>query len=152
MNRLSIFLLLILILGCRDKTNRSGYQTKWFDTDTLLFWDADAETQTRKRIFTPADSISLIQPVVNGINRIWPEPQLTFKQQTTDTLHLDFKNPLWLTEQSGDAGSEEYFYFAAMNLLEIKGVKVVCFDVPTGSHATSTCWKREDFSSWKKKL
>jgi len=140
---------LIYACGERSSTQDADQAEKWFDTDTLLIWNSDAESETRNKIYQPKDSIPLIQPVINGINQTWPEGKLMLDRLSRDTLHVRLGDSLWLTEKIGDTGAEQYLTFASMNLLEIKGVKVVCFILPEGSHASSSCWDRRDFIDWK---
>mgnify|MGYP001809571189 CR=1 FL=1 len=123
MIRLSaIFLCFVLVTGCKNATPPAA---QWFETDTLVVWNCDAASQQRTRIFFPADSVPLVQPFLNGINKTWPEVQLVKKEQRQDTLVVAVYNSSWLSNRSGDSGPEQYMAFAALNLLEIKGVRVV---------------------------
>lgn len=151
MRTFGLYILLLLIHACgqRSSTQETENDEKWFDTDTLLIWNCDAASETRNKIYRPKDSIPIIQPVINGINQIWPEGKLMVDHQNNDTLNVRLADPLWLTERIGNTGAEQYLTFSAMNLLEIKGIKVVCFVLPEGTHASSSCWDSRDFSDWK---
>jgi len=151
MKRYVYFLLLLTASACQQRTEQvaAGQSGEWQDTDTLLFWNADTDAHTRNRLFKPTDSVRSIQPVLNGINQTWPEPGIFLVKHSLDTITAGFHDPDWLSEKIGNATAEQYFSFAAMNLLEIKGVRVVCFELPEGSHASSSCWFREDFSEWQ---
>jgi hypothetical protein len=151
MNKYLLLLMILVLFACNDdrSSDRGAASTKWFDTDTLLVWDADALNESRKKIYQPEDSIPIIQPVINGINQVWPEGQLKIENLKNDTLYVRPANSEWVTEKIGDTGAEQYLSFAAMNLLEVKGVRFVCFSLPEGSHATSSCWSQEDFRDWK---
>jgi len=149
-NHLFLFLLFALF-ACEEK-KKNGAQddtARWFDTDTLILWDADASTESRKKIYRLKDSLNIVQPVINGINQTWPEGRLMFHSRNYDTLRVRPSDPEWLTEKIGNTGAEQYLSFAAMNLLEVKGVRVVCFVLPQGSHAAPGCWTNRDFSDWK---
>jgi hypothetical protein len=149
-NYLFLFLMFIW-LACEEKntTGQEGDTARWFETDTLILWDTDASTESRKKIYRLKDSLTIVQPVINGINQTWPEGQLMIDSRKDDTLRVRPADPEWLTEKIGNTGAEQYLSFAAMNLLEVKGVRVVCFILPQGSHAAPGCWTNEDFSHWK---
>jgi len=149
-NYLFLFLMFIW-LGCEEKkkTVQEDESPRWFDTDTLILWDVDASAASRKKIYRLKDSLTIIQPVINGINQTWPEGQLIIDRHNNDTLYVRPADPEWLTEKIGNTGAEQYMSFAAMNLLEVKGVRVVCFDLPQGTHAAPGCWTNEDFRDWK---
>jgi hypothetical protein len=154
MRNFFLYFLLLLIYACGEHSSTADADNveKWFDTDTLMIWNSDAESETRNKIYQPKDSIPLIQPLINGINQAWPEGKLMMDRQSRDTLHVRLGDSLWLTEKIGNAGAEQYLTFAAMNLLEIKGVRVVCFILPEGSHASSSCWNKRDFIDWKESV
>lgn len=149
-NYLFLFLLFILF-ACEQKKKIGPDDTsaRWFETDTLILWDADASTESRKKIYRLQDSLTIVQPVINGINQTWPEGKLMIDGRKNDTLWVKPGDPEWLTEKIGNAGAEQYLSFAAINLLEVKGVRVVCFVLPQGSHAAPGCWTNEDFKDWK---
>jgi hypothetical protein len=149
-NHLFLFVMLMLF-SCKEKTNsnQTDDSSRWFDTDTLLIWNADASTESRKKIYRLKDSLTIVQPVINGINQTWPEGKLVIESRKDDTLKVRSDEPDWLTEKIGNTGAEQYLCFAAMNLLEVKGVRVVCFILPQGSHAAPGCWSNEDFRDWK---
>jgi hypothetical protein len=156
MIRLStVFLCFVLVTGCKNETrDKEELKTtppvaQWFETDTLVVWNCDAASQQRTRIFFPADSVPLVQPFLNGINKTWPEVQLVKKEQRQDTLVVAVYNSSWLSNRSGDSGPEQYMAFAALNLLEIKGVQVVQFDFEAGVHARPGNWTAADFADWK---
>ena len=149
MQKCFLYFLLLAFCACSDSSTKTSQEEKWFETDTLLIWNTDADSESKTKIYQPKDSMTLVQPVLNGINQTWPEAKLMIDRQTADTLHVRLADPLWLTEKIGNAGAEQYLTFASINLLEIKGVKVVCFILPEGSHASSSCWRKEDFSDWK---
>ena len=156
MIRLSTILLCcVLVTGCKND-DRDKEELKftppvvqWFETDTLVVWNCDAASHQRTRIFFPADSVPLAQPFLNGINKTWPEVQLVKKEQRQDTLIVTVYNSSWLSNRSGDSGPEQYLAFAALNLLEIKGVRVVQFDFEAGVHARPGSWTTADFADWK---
>lgn len=122
---------------------------QWFTNDTALVWNCDASIQIRTRIYLPADSVPYVQPFINGINKTWPEPQLELVALHGDTVEVTLKNPSWLTGKSGNMGAEQYLSFAALNLLEAKGVKYVHFNIPRGAHAGASVWSIADFADWK---
>ena len=146
---------LLLLLACNNGTSEKEEMkftppvAQWFETDTVVVWNCDAATEQRTRIFSPADSVPLIQPFLNGINKTWPEVQLVKKEQRQDTLVVTILNSEWLSNRSGNSGAEQYLAFAALNLLEIKGIKVVQFDFQPGVHARPGTWTVADFTDWK---
>ncbi|MFN4285644.1 MAG: hypothetical protein ACK4E8_06720 [Lacibacter sp.] len=122
---------------------------QWFATDTVVVWNCDAAAESRTRVYKPSDSVPMPQPLINGINKIWPEPVMELVALRHDTVEVTLKNPAWLTGKSGNAGAEQYLSFAALNLLETKGVHYVHFNFPRGAHAGPSVWSGADFSDWK---
>lgn len=138
-------------IGCNSKTETDATETtqQWFETDTLLVWNCDASTETKTRIFTPGDSVPIIQPFINGINQTWPEAKLKLVKIKTDTAVVTIQNTEWLNSTSGSSGAEQYVTFVALNLLETKKIHFVQFDIPKGTHAGPDTWSRNDFADWK---
>jgi hypothetical protein len=135
--------------GAKQQPDEPLKEQTWFDTDTLIVWNCDAATETRSRIFKPDDSISIPQPFINGINRTWPEAKLLLLAIKSDTISVTIDNEQWLNNKSGNSGAEQYLSFAAMNLLEIKGIQFVQFEIKRGMHAGPSLWKASDFKDWK---
>lgn len=145
---------MLLLAACNNDTAERkpsviGPQPQqWFADDTIVVWNCDATTQSCTRIFTPADSVPLAQPFINGINKAWPEPFMQLVAVRNDTVEVSLLNASWLTGRSGNTGAEQYLTFAALNLLEVKGVDYVHFNIPRGAHAGSSVWSNADFSDW----
>lgn len=146
-----IFSLMILLAGCdlSDKEEGSDNKLSWQKTDTLIIWSVDAANETRQRVFKPDDSVSIPEPLINGIHQMWPEAGVFIKGQRTDTLVVGLKNESWLTDQIGNEGAEAFLSFAALNLLEMKNINHVYFDITPGMHAASDTWQDDDFVDWK---
>jgi len=151
MKQFLLFLLLSFLAACgSNETDTSATpEQNWFDTDTLIVWNCDAVTESRSRIFIPQDSITSAQAIVNGINKTWPEVVLLLKMISADTAVVTLDQPQWLENKAGSTGAEQYLTFVSMNLLEVKGINNVRFDLPEGSHAGASTWSRNDFMDWK---
>ncbi|MBP6687584.1 MAG: hypothetical protein KA160_06965 [Lacibacter sp.] len=122
---------------------------QWFVTDTVIVWDCSAETKERKKIFAPKDSVTVPQAFLNGINKTYAEINMIFSRLSSDSLYVHIADASWLTDRAGNSGAEQYLSFAALNLLETKGVHYVHFDFTAGVHARPSTWSRKDFSDWK---
>lgn len=145
------FLLLYLLASCSNPSSNKelASEENWFKTDTILLWNCDAAAETKFRIYQTQDSITIPEPIINGINEVWPEANLQYGSIQHDTLLVKVGNSNWLTGLSGSNGSEQYMSFAALNLLEVKGVHYIRFQFPEGSHAGPGVWSISDFGDWK---
>ncbi len=148
---------LALMFSCNNSASTDKKQgneaatqpQQWFETDTLLVWDCTAEDRSRKKIFSPKDSVTVPQAFINGINKTYAEVKLTFDHMSNDTLFVSIPKAEWLTDRAGSAGAEQYLTFAALNLLETKGINHVDFLFASGAHARAATWTDLDFSDWK---
>jgi glutaredoxin len=122
---------------------------QWFVTDTVIVWDCSAEAREKKRIFSPKDSVTVPQAFVNGINKTYTEINIQFDRISNDTAFVKIPDAMWLTDRVGNSGAEQYLSFAALNLLETKGVHYVHFDFVAGVHARPATWSVRDFGDWK---
>ena len=151
--RLSVFVLLIsaFLISCSSNEEEadSAEIPSWNPKDTVIIWSADANQSTRKRLFMPEDSINMAEPLINGIHDLWPEAGVYKKDQRNDTLVIGLRNETWLTDQIGNEGAEAFLSFAALNLLELKGVNHIYFDIKPGVHAAADTWEDQDFADWK---
>ena len=146
-----VFLLLYYFASCSNPSSNKDVapEENWFKTDTILIWNCDAAAETKFRIYQPQDSLTIPEPVINGINQVWPEVYLQYVSIQHDTLLVQVANSNWLTGLSGSNGAEQYVSFAALNLLEVKGIHYVRFQFPEGSHAGPGVWSLMDFNDWK---
>lgn len=148
---------LALVISCNNEASTDKKQGKetatppqqWFETDTLLVWDCTAEDRSRKKIFAPTDSVTVPQALINGINKTYAEVKLSFDHISNDTLYVSIPKAEWLTDRAGSAGAEQYLTFAALNLLETKGINHVDFLFASGAHARAATWTDLDFTDWK---
>jgi hypothetical protein len=149
MNRIQLAAAILLFVACNTTTDKSETPQHWFENDTLIIWNCDASKETKERIFTPADSVNIIQPFINGINKTWPEVQLKLSFIRNDTAFVNIQNTEWLNNKSGSTGAEQYLSFAVLNLLETKGIRFIRFSIPAGTHAGPDTWSSADFADWK---
>ncbi|MEQ1797618.1 MAG: hypothetical protein ABL872_06680 [Lacibacter sp.] len=148
---------LALVISCNNEASTDKKQSnetatppqQWFETDTLLVWDCTAEDRSRKKIFAPRDSVNVPQALINGINKTYAEVKLSFDHISNDTLYVSIPKAEWLTDRAGNAGAEQYLTFAALNLLETKGINHVDFVFASGAHARAATWTDLDFTDWK---
>ncbi len=133
----------------KAKEDKATTPQVWFATDTLLVWDCNADDRARKKIFSPKDSVTVAQAFINGINKTYSEVQISLEHSSNDTLFISIPRAEWLTNKLGNAGAEQYLSFAALNLLETKGIKHVSFVFEAGAHARPETWSRSDFADWK---
>ena len=149
------FILMILaatqMIACNTEEGEAEPDERpaWNRTDTIIIWSADADQSGKKRLFVPEDSINIPEPIINGINDLWPEAGVYAKGQRNDTLMIGLKNETWLTDQIGNDGAEAFLSFAALNLLELKGINHIFFDLQPGVHAGADTWEDQDFADWK---
>lgn len=148
----AVFCLLLFSCGQQEPQQTSeavNTTTVYFDTDTVVVWNNDADKLERYRILPLRDSIEKVQALINGINSTYPEMLLLLDTIRHDTLVVSLANAKLLTNQMGNSGAEQYLSFAAMNLLEAKGIHYVQFKLPEGAHARSSVWSIADFQDWK---
>lgn len=148
--------LVAAIIACNnqssgDKDARADVHEpqQWFATDTVVIWDCSAADEMRKRIYSPLDSVTVAQALLNGVNKTYGEIKLEFDRISADTLYVTITDASWLTERAGNSGAEQYLSFAALNLLETKAVNFVHFQFTPGVHARPTTWSKNDFDDWK---
>ena len=148
--------LVALVVACNNEASNENKAAadaeppqQWFATDTVIVWDCSAEMKEKKKIFTPKDSVTVPQAFVNGVNKTYGEIKMQFDRISTDTVYIKIPDATWLTDRAGNSGAEQYLSFAALNLLETKGVHYVYFDFTAGVHARPTTWSRRDFNDWK---
>ena len=143
-----------LVVACNNEASKEPGAAdatppqQWFVTDTVIVWDCSAEDKDRKKIFSPRDSVTVPEALINGVNKTYSEIKIEFDRLTADTLFVKIPNATWLTDRAGNTGAEQYLSFAALNLLETKGVKYVHFDFTPGVHARPSTWSMTDFSDW----
>jgi hypothetical protein len=148
--------MLLLLFSCNNSTStdkNSANETtaqpqQWFETDSLLVWDCNADDRTRKKIFSPKDSIYVAQAIINGINKTYSEVNLVLDHQSNDTIYISIPKADWLANKAGNSGAEQYLSFASLNLLETKGVNYVTYLFKGGAHAEPSTWTRTQFNNW----
>lgn len=147
---------LVLMFSCnneassdKNKATDATPPQQWLATDTILVWDCNADERTRKKIFSPKDSVTVAEALINGVNKTYAEVKLKFDHISNDTLFVTIPKAEWLTDRVGSAGAEQYLTFAALNLLETKGVNHVDFIFASGAHARAATWTDLDFADWK---
>jgi hypothetical protein len=151
MRVISVFIFaLFAILSCNQKDeSESDEGMLWNKNDTIVVWTSEPNKEIKKRLFQPEDSINIPEPLVNGINELWPEAGLFVKGQRIDTLIVGLQNENWLTDEIGNEGAASFLSFAALNLLELKGINRIYFDLTPGVHAGAETWEDSDFADWK---
>ena len=87
-----------------------------------------------------------INNVAEAINRKYSEIHIASQSQSNDTVFVNIPNATYLTQQSGNMGSEIYMAETTYSFTEIPGVKFVKFNFKEGDHATPGTFKREDFN------
>jgi hypothetical protein len=148
--------LVALVVACNNEASNENKAAadaeppqQWFVTDTVIVWDCSAEAREKKKIFAPKDSVTVPQAFVNGVNKTYSEIKMQFDRISNDTLYIKIPEATWLTDRAGNSGAEQYLSFAALNLLETKGVNYVYFDFTPGVHARPAAWNTRDFKDWK---
>jgi hypothetical protein len=151
-----ICLLVMAVISCNNNATQetTGIESEtpaqeWFASDTLIVWDCVAPEQRRTKIFAPASPVTIAEPLMNGINKTYSEVKLVLNHVSNDTVYVSIPSADRLTNEAGSEFPEQYFCFAAMNLLEIKGINYVSFDFKPGVHARPGIWSRNDFADWK---
>jgi hypothetical protein len=159
MKQLFLYIAIMLILAaCNNEAAKEDTDTggatatteqQWFATDTVIVWDCNAADKERKKIYIPADSVPMVEPLLNGINKTYNEVKLNADHTSGDTLYVSIPEADWIANRSGTSFADQYFSFAALNLLELKGIKHVNFVLKAGSHAGPHTWSITDFAGWK---
>jgi hypothetical protein len=158
MRQLIPFILFLAIAAaCNNEASKEETETtgtpateqQWFATDTVIVWDCNAADKERKKIYTPIDSVPMVEPLLNGINKTYGEVKLKPDHTSADTLYVSIPEAEWIANRSGNTFADQYFSFAALNLLELKGIKHVSFLFKAGSHAEPHTWSNADFAGWK---
>jgi hypothetical protein len=158
---LSIFLLAITVSAC----NRDGKQVEnTKDSSKVMHyslkdkpaqlsdvpWAAKLDSNSQKISMQKSDMVKNedldINNVAEAINRKYPEIHIASQNQRNDTVYVNIPNATYLTQQSGNMGSEIFMAETTYSFTEIPGVKFVNFNFKEGDHATPGTFKREDFN------
>jgi len=113
-------------------------------------WAAELDSNSQKISMQKSDLVKNedldINNVAEAINRKYPEIHITSQNQSNDTVYLKIPNATYLTQQSGNMGSEIFMAETTYSFTEIPGVRFVNFNFKVGDHATPGTFKREDFN------
>ncbi|HET9746389.1 MAG TPA: hypothetical protein VFP97_11800 [Chitinophagaceae bacterium] len=120
-------------------------------SDTILVWNVNADSMVMKKDTLIPDTAITIQRIINGLNEKYPEVQLVFLKQSTDTLYTEVPNGEYLGNQMGSAGASAWFADATINLTSVPGINYVSFTMDTFSHAGSTTIGRDEYKAWKRR-
>ena len=147
-----IFCLVLIFISCKNEKegDRSPDSATLVVPDSLLVYEVDAESKTKKP-FTeiPGDSIT-VQHVVNGLNQKYPEVQMQVLKVGNDTVYVTFSdNGEFLGERMGSAGSSAYIADAILNLTGVKGINAVRIEMPRHSHVSPGVFTKQNFQDFK---
>lgn len=119
-------------------------------SDSILVWNVDADSMIMKKDVLIPDTAITIQRIINGLNEKYPEVQLVYLKQSTDTVFTSVPKGEYLGNQMGSAGASAWFADATINLTSVPGVNYVSFAMDTFSHAGSTTIGRAEYKNWKR--
>ena len=113
-------------------------------------WAAELDSNSQKISMQKSDMVKIedldINNVAEAINRKYSEIHISSQSQSNDTVFVNIPNATYLTQQSGNMGSEIYMAETTYSFTEIPGVKFVNFNFKEGDHATPGTFKRSDFN------
>ncbi|OAQ38070.1 hypothetical protein A5893_14790 [Pedobacter psychrophilus] len=113
-------------------------------------WAAELDSTSQKISMQKSDMVKSedldINNVAEAINRKYPEIHIASQNQSNDTVYVNIPDATYLTQQSGNMGSEIFMAETTYSFTEIPGVKFVHFNFKEGDHATPGTFKREDFN------
>ena len=153
MRFLIIFSSILILASCKSKdegVNENTDDVPIAFSDTLLAWDVNADSMIMKKDSTIPDTAITINRIVNGLNLKYPEVQLVFVKQSSDTVYTKVPNGEYLGNQMGSAGATAWFADAVINLTSVQGISYVSFAMDTFSHAGSTVIGRGEYKNWRK--
>ena len=70
---------------------------------------------------------------------------LDFVKISLDTIYVKINNSMFLTQQMGTTGADEYMSVTTFSLTELKGIKYVDYDFEEGDHANPGTYSRQDY-------
>ncbi|MBC7654604.1 MAG: hypothetical protein H7098_09055 [Oligoflexus sp.] len=158
---LNLFLLTITISACNrdskqvenDEDSSKVMQYSLKDKPAQLAdvpWAAELDSNSQKISMQKSDMVKNedldINNIAEAINRKYPEIHIASQNQSNDTVFVNIPDATYLTQQSGNMGSEIFMAETTYSFTEILGVKFVNFNFKEGDHATPGTFKREDFN------
>ncbi|MBK0383985.1 hypothetical protein I5M32_13535 [Pedobacter sp. SD-b] len=158
---LSILLMAITISACNQDKKQADNEA---DSSKIMHysikekpkeiadvpWAAELDANSQKISMKKSDMVKKedldIDNVAESLNRKYPEIQIASQTQSNDTVLVNIPNATYLTQQSGNMGSEIYLAEATYSFTEIAGVNYVKINFKMGDHATPGTFKRSDFN------
>jgi hypothetical protein len=120
-------------------------------TDRMQYfvWDVNSDAKTIRQNPKLRPQYYSVDTLLMGLNERYPRILLEKKRIGHDTLYTEIKDAMYLTDQMGSSGAEEYLAQAVINLTSVNGIRYVRIDFTEGSHASPDVWGREAFSDYK---
>lgn len=164
-NKLLLFAILLLAIGCNSGTNDteevinrevidSVNDSEALDptlaiTSKPSLWTVEYEDNSNSEKLKKPDSIQFgklsATDLINVLNENFADVQLQFDKISHDTIFVKIPDSEKLTQQLGSTGAYNYMATTVYNLTELDHVKYVKFDFKEGDHSSPGVFTREDF-------
>lgn len=131
--------------GLINKTDSLSFvqtdQEKEVDNISIWIYDCMADTivQVRK---IKRDTLTFGK-LISTINAKYRDKvKLDYLKISNDTIYVKIDNSVYLTQQMGTTGADEYMITATFTLTELPNIKYVNFDFELGDHASPGTYYR----------
>ena len=146
---IAIILAIFIAGGCKNKADKEAPEKDSIINKAVYSWesiinDSTGRLEMKKMENIGPDSLTTVA-VIGFLNKTNPNIQLSFINQSNDTVFIKIPDAEHLTQRMGSTGPTMYFANAVYNLTEIPGVRYVNFDFEEGDHASPATYNRESF-------
>ena len=87
--------------------------------------------------------------LISDLNAAWENIKLVFVKTSNDTIYVAIPDSKFLGQQMGSAGAQAYMASTTYNLTELKGIRYVNYDMPSGDHISAGIYSRKDFENYR---
>ncbi|MFC0773097.1 hypothetical protein [Terrimonas alba] len=118
-----------------------------------LLWISDYDTvknqfYLKQQRTINADTLTAAS-LINDLNAAWENVKLVFVKTSNDTLYVAIPDSKFLGQQMGSAGAQAYMASTTFSLTELKGIRYVNYDMPSGDHISAGTFSRKDFENYR---
>ena len=144
MTRSNVILILVFMILMAACNNRNKSKKDKEIIGQIPMWDYDCDSIFKLRNVN-ADTLTYAK-LIKGINdKYLDKVFLEFVKISHDTIFVAIKNSVYLTQQMGTCGANQYIISTTFALTELKNIKNVAFDFEPGDHAWPGINNRESY-------
>lgn len=159
MRRILLYTTVFVLAACNNEASE-----KEIPADTVivaeetpaphrLLWVSDYDTvknqfYLKQQRTVNADTLTA-SSLINDLNAAWENVKLVFIKTSNDTLYVAIPDSKFLGQQMGSAGAQAYMASTTYSLTELKGIRYVNYDMPSGDHISAGTYTRKNFENYR---